>query len=269
MTLTATSYEHEAKTAISLVSDMRQIGVETPAPIAAEIEIYRDLERARAVRERERGDAVAKLYDVDPGSFGAAREELVEVSLRASVAGETDAICRKAAVGRLQAQVFDVARSWQETVAEIFNQAVADFELNEVAGDLPNFADPMSFNVTTLDRSSGHAIEQWRNAVVHLDPLWLMYCRLAKVRGDTILGPVGADDLSTNLYTACVLGRPQSWRAAQTAASWFVRIANNDDVVRSFGDFMPFVVPSLAGYALRLNTPGEAHAIRNQLQNAA
>lgn len=259
---------HDVTSAISLVRELRQIaGLETSAAIAAEIKIYRDLQRAKEQRQTDLQVAAQKLYDVPADVFDAARNELIDVSLRSLAERETDDLCIEAASHRLRSKVYDEARGWQAVVTQRFNDCVADHQLNELGQHLPNFSDPGSFNVTSLSQASGQAIEQWRNACVHLHPLWDLYRRLVAVRGDTIIGPAGVDDTATNILTSVILGEPHSWGQVQTAASWLVKVAQRDDSARAFGSFLPFAVPVLAGYRLHLHTTDEATAMRNRLQN--
>jgi hypothetical protein len=102
------------------------------------------------------------------------------------------------AAGRLSDQVFDASRDWEAKVVEQFNEAVDHFELNEVAPDLPNFGNLGSFNILSLGRQQGHAVDRWRSAAAEqLHPLWSAYRKLARFHGYS-LGPVDAGDRSTN-----------------------------------------------------------------------
>ena len=75
-----------------------------------------------------------------------------------------DNVLIEVASRRLSNQVFDASRGWEAAVVEQFNEVAEQFELNEVAGDLPNFGDPKSFNVLSLGRQQGDAVDRWGTA---------------------------------------------------------------------------------------------------------
>jgi hypothetical protein len=101
-----------------------------------------------------------------------------------------------------------------------------------------------------------------------LHPLWSAYRKLARFHGYS-LGPVDAGDRSTNLFTACVLGDPGSFGAADAAATTLASIAFGGDSVMAYAPIAPFVLPALIGYELRLSTLAGAAAIRQRIQPAA
>lgn len=262
--------EHDARSAMTLVRDMREtVGIEIPDSITDEIELYKGLSKSKESQTRDLQAAVSALYNVEPTEFEAARRHVIDVSLRGFAADEVDKLVVDAAAHRVRGRVFDVALSWQATVVDRFNQCVEDFRLNEVADDLPNFTDPGSFNVVSLSQAQGHAVDHWRNASVHLKELWSLFSRLVAERGDHILGPAGVEDLSTNLLLSCVLGDPGSIRVAEAAATRFASVAGGSNSVRAFGPLLPFVIPVVVGYPLRLHTMQQANLIRQRIQHVA
>lgn len=268
--ISVSSTRHDASSKINLIRDIRTtLDIEIPEAIDTEIAIYRKLAIAKETRQHELRTAVQRMYDVDAAEFDAATDDVIDASLRGFAAQEVDTLIHDASYSRLNVRVFDEVPRWELAVVEKFNQCVADFRLNELAPNLPNFGDPKSFNVLSMSQSQGHAVDQWREASVHLHALWSLYRRLVGERGDTILGPAGVDDMSTNLLTACVLGNPGSMRVAMGAATAFASIAAGSDSVKAYGPFLPFVIAPVAGYELHLHTTRQANALRSRLQAAA
>jgi hypothetical protein len=262
--------KHIAHSLTNLISDIRKLGVEIPKPITAEVEIYRGLLKSREQTEQEYQNARSRLHNVSADEFASATDDVVSASTRRDAINQgLDEVLLSAAVHRLEVQVFNVILDWERVVVDSYNDCVSDFRLNEVAADLPDFSDPKNVRVFNLTAQQGNAVDQWRTATVHLSGLWGLYQRVTAQRGDTLLGPASANDLSTNILTACVLGDPGSFGRASSAAIQFASIAGGSDSVGSYGPLLPHLVPNLCGYDLHLNTLDEAAQIRRQIHHAA
>ena len=259
-------FNREGNASLGLVKSIRQLGIDIPNPVDDEVAIYNDIVKARQSAQVDCDNAKYRLRTVDADEFNNAREEFVTASLNlwATTQGADDVLI-EAAVTRLGNAIYDATSDWEATVVERFNAAVEEHTLNEVARDLPDFGDPKSFNVLSLGRAQAGAIQSWRAAADELQPLWAAYRRLAKFHGH-LLGPVESTDVSTNLFTACVLGDPVSFRAADAAAVKLASAASGGDSVRGYAAIMPFVVPALAGYGLQLSTLADAAVIRRHVQ---
>lgn len=156
---------------------------------------------------------------------------------------------------------------FESAVVDQFNAIVEDFQLAEHASNLPDMAQK-GFNVMSISGAAGSAIEAWRTALPELRPRWDLYRQLANLEGQ-LIGPAGADDLSTNLYTAAVLGTPGSWNQALGAAQRMAEIAAGADSAKPWFPLSPFIIPALQGYLLHLSTSDDAARIRRAIQPAA
>ena len=258
----------EGTDAMSLVSSIKQLNIEVPEAVTAEVKSYRDSMKTREHTRREYESAVSDLQFVEIDKVDDARQRVVDASARlCAVTDGVETAVISAAGDRLNNQVYDASADWESAVVERFNEIVQHYELNEVAADLPNFGDLKSFNVLSLNRQQGHAVDRWRTtAADYLHPLWSAYQRLAKFHGHEV-GPVDdAVGIAVNLYTACVLGDPGTWGRTVAAADTLTKVAAGVDSVRAYAPITPFVVPVLAGYDLHLHTLSGAGSIRSSVQ---
>lgn len=253
----------------ALVSTMRDLGIDIPEPVSAEAKRYKESLNVRKTAENDYNAAVFAMGQASVDDVEAAQNRLIDaaVRLRVIIDGVETALVRIAGQ-RLDNSVFDAVPDWEVQVVDRFNDIVDQFELNEVAGDLPNFADAGSYNVLSLGRSQGHAVERWRTASEILRPLWHAYTKLASIKGYSV-GAHTADNLADNLFSACVLGDPNTFGRTESAAHELVKLALNVDSVKAYAPIAPFVVPALSGYDLRLSSIADAAAIRSRVQQAA
>ena len=263
------SVNHAGASSSSLVADVRRLGIEIPEEINAETQRYR---LALKVQDRAQEEYDAALF-----SFQAAQEDdtldaeraLVDAAARLRLIRDgLDMTIINVAGTRLDHRVYDAILTWEPEVVRGFNEIVEHYELNRVAPNLPDFGDPGTFSVLSLSTQQGDAVERWRAAADALRPLWTVYVKLATIRGYEI-GPLSVDHMSSNLFTACVLGDPGSYRGAAAAAERFASVAGGSTAARAYAPIMPFVAPALGGYDLRLSTIRGAEAIRRRIQPAA
>ena len=257
----------EGQAAASLVSIIRELNIEVPQAVTAAVQSYRESMKAREHAHREYDSAFSDLQFVELDKMDDARQRVVDAWVRLSATTEVETAFTNAAGRRLNNEVFDTSAKWEAAVVERFNEIVHNYELNKVAADLPNFGDPKSFNVLSLTRQQGHAVDRWRTTVAdYLGPLWSAYQRLAHFHGHEV-GPVhDATGIAINLFTACVLGDPGTWGRALAAAGTLTKVAAGVDSVNAYAPIAPFVVPALAGYNLHLHTTRAATAVRSRVQ---
>jgi hypothetical protein len=252
---------------IRLVTDVRStLGVETADSVKTETEFYKQAAAVQETAERDLHIAVRDLYDVGADKFDAARTRVIEATARLSSCREAESQVTQAAGFRLRRAIFDEVPVWEAAVVERFNEVVDHQDLNTAGRELPNFADPGRFHAAAMSQAHGRALDLWRSAVVHLEPLWGLYKRLVTERGDQLLGPAGADDFATNAITACALGTPESFGQVESAAVIFASVSRGSSSAKAYGPLMPFAIPSIVGYNWRLSTITEAANIKNQLQ---
>lgn len=263
--MTATVHD-EGNALVSLVKGVAGIGIDVPDRVHAEARLHHSLRSSRQTAETHHQDALSRLRNVPIEEFDAAQDGLVAASLKLfAVAQGVDRQVLDVSARRLQAVVYDSIGGWESEVVNRFNDVVDRHELNDAAGYLPNLADPGSYNVLSLTEDQGRAVSAWVAAAAELRPLWHVYVHLARFNGHTI-GPVSADDLSANLFTACVLGNPGTYGRADNAATIMASASFRSDATSKYGQLIPFVIPALAGYDLRLSTPDDASAIRRRIQ---
>jgi len=251
---------------LQLIQSVRQLGIEIPKSVEDERSLYRETKQEAAAASAALQSASAKLSTVSVADFAAAKDELITASGRAFAIdnGLGDALLN--VVGqRLIRAAYGALSDWEAEAVKIFNSIVREFRLNEVAGDLPDLADRNNSSVLRLGRTQGEAVQQWRDAAELLHPVWDVYSRIAQIEGHEMTG-VTADNRSTGLMLACRLGNPGQFSVADCVATTFVSIGVGADSVRSWGPLMPFVVPAIHDYPLRLNTSGQAAAIRASIQ---
>jgi hypothetical protein len=210
--------------------------------------------------------AQSALHSAPPGQLDAALEELADATVLAGSAQALTETAAHIAMTRLQHAVYDQRDGWEREAVELFNSAVSEFQLNEVAADLPQLESLVS--PLDLNRAQSHALHQWSEAAGPLRTVWSFYQKLAQLGGDDV-GPGGADELSTNLTLAARLGSPGSFATAQSAASRLTSIAVGSDAARRYSKIGIFAVPAMSGYALNLTTSEGAAHRRRAIQPAA
>lgn len=263
--MTVTVFD-EGNALVTLVKGVTQLGIDVTEQVHAEARLHESLRSSRKTAETAHEEALYRLRTVPLDEFDSARQELVQASLSLfAVAQGVDRALLDASASRLQAVVFDSVAEWEIEVVDRFNEVVDRYELNDVAVHLPDFADPGSFDVLSLTANQGRAVDAWRDAADELRPLWRLYTNMARFNGHT-LGPASANDLSANLFTACVLGDPGTFGRADGAAAKMAALSAGANAPRKYGQLMPFVIPALSGYDLRLSTPDEASVIRHRIQ---
>lgn len=251
---------------LGLISGIRSLGFVVPQTVDDEIEVYRSLSKSQ---EKAKGDydaAIHKLRTVDVGKFADARDEVISTSFELfSITNGVDKVLVDTAESRLENAIYDAVSDWESAVVQRFNEVVDDSEISHLAGDLPNFSDPKSFGVLSMTKSQGQAVDKWRSAIEDLHPLWSAYGKIAAFNGYEI-GPKDARYLSTNLFTACVLGDPGTFSAADSVATKLASVGAGSNAASLYGPLVPFVFPALTGYKLRLSTLADATAIRTRIQ---
>lgn len=263
--MTATVFD-EGNSLISIVNGVAGLGIDVPDRVHAEARLYQSLRPAQKTAETAHADALSRLRSAPLEEFDAAREELITSSLSLfAITSGVDRQVLEVSARRLQAVVYDAVGGWESEVVDRFNEVIDRYQLNEAAGYLPNLADPGSYNVLSLTEAQGRAVNAWVTAAAELRPLWHVYVHLARFNGHTI-GPVSADDLSANLFTACVLGNPGTYGRADNAATIMASASFRSDATSRYGQLIPFVIPALSGYDLRLSTPDDASVIRRRIQ---
>lgn len=263
--MTATVFD-EGNALISIVNGVAGLGIDVPDQVHAEARLYQSLRPAQKSAETAHADALSRLRLAPLEEFDAAREDVITASLSLfAIASGVDRQVLEVSTRRLQAVVYDSIGDWETAVVDRFNGVVDRDELNSAAGYLPNLADPGSYNVLSLTEAQGRAVSAWVAATNELRPLWRVYTNLARFNGHTI-GPAGADDLSANLFTACILGNPGTYGRADNAATIMASASFRSDATSRYGQLIPFVIPALSGYDLRLSTPDQASARRRQIQ---
>lgn len=262
-------HHDEQNAALQLIRKVRDIGIDVPKPVAAEATLYRNTQREESRAGEALRDASSKLATVALSEFDAAKAELVSASNRlfAVHSGLGDALLNVAGERLLRA-VYHATPDWEAEAVARFNSIVDEFGLNEVAGDLPNLADVHNSGVLSLGRAQGEAVQRWRDAAERLHPLWIVYTTVARLEGHDI-GRVTADTRSAGLVLACRLGHPGTFGVADAAATTFVSVSEGTDSAKRWGPLVPFVVPALHGYELRLHTSSEAAEIRLAIQPGA
>lgn len=259
----------EQNSALQLVRHIRELGIDVPKHVAAEANLYAETRQEGTRANDALRDASLNLATVPLDEFDAAKAELVAASNTAWAVhnGLGDALLDVAGQ-RLMRAVYGATRGWEAAAVALFNGVVDEFGLNDVAGDLPDLSDVLNSGVLSLGKAQGEAVERWRNASERLHPLWDVYATIARLEGHEI-GRVTVDTKASGLVTACRLGHPGTFGAAEGAATTFVSVSAGTDAAKRWGPLMPFVIPALHGYALHLNTSDEAAAIRLEIQAAA
>jgi hypothetical protein len=154
--------------------------------------------------------------------------------------------------------------SYDEQLIELFNSAVEEHKLNEVAPSLPDFtADGMKLDVLSLDVNQADAVLAWKSATLQLHQVWQGYVRLAAFQGFE-LGPVGMDSLWINRLTAVCLGANTSAEMI-VAAQIFVAADSNVESSRQIRALLPFVASAISGFDLQLRPTSEATSMLRQL----
>ncbi|AWT52586.1 hypothetical protein [Mycolicibacterium smegmatis] len=263
--MTATVFD-EGNSLTSIVNGVDALGIAVSEPVLGETRLYQRLRSARKTAETAYEDALSRLRLAPLEDFDTAQEDLIAASLSMSAISQgVDRALLRASTHRLQAAVYDSLHTWEAEIVERFNEVVSQYNLNELAGHLPNFSDPASINVLSLTQAQGAAIDAWRAAVNELRPLWRLYRHMARFNGHTI-GPADVNDLSANLFTACVLGNPGSFGRADTAATIMASAVFGSDATTRYAQLLPFVIPTMSGYDLHLSTADDASAIRRSIQ---
>lgn len=268
MTQPQTVVSHGEITALTnVIRGARDLSIKIPAEVDAELKVYRSTQEHDRTAQQEQTEAISRLYHVPASEFDAALVDAADATSRLTAKRELSATLVAAATHRLRRVVSIASAHFEAAVVDQFNAIVEDFQLVEHASNLPDMAQT-GFNVMSISGAAGSAIEAWRSALPELSPRWHLYRKLAELEGQ-LIGPAGVDDLSTNLYTAAVLGTPGSWSQASAAAERMAAIAAGADSQKAWAPLMPFALPALHGYQLRLSTSDEAARIRRQIQPAA
>lgn len=260
----------EAHHLAALVRSVRDTGIEVPKNVDAEAKLYREYTRDKHTpADADVAAAVNALSSVPADEFAASVPALTTAALaRDAYARDVKPALRGIIAARLRRAVYGAMGDWQAAIVERFNETVDSSGINDTAPHLPDFSDPASITMWNLSGVEGRAIGEWRSTCDALHPLWNLYKRIAREDGHEV-GPSGPDYLSVNLFTAAVLGDPQTLGRAESAAIRMAGIAQNSDATKSFGPLMPFVIPALCGYELHLSTPDDALAIRRGFQPGA
>jgi hypothetical protein len=268
MLLADNTFHPEGVRLLGLASAVRKLGIGVPKTVSDELAIYKELLKSRTTAQNEYDNAVRELRTIDPARFNEAKAEVIAKSHAAfAVANGIDGVLIDTAARRLHNAIYDAIGEWEaETVAQ-FNETVARHRLNEQAESLPDFANQRAFNAFDMGEAQGRAARSWREAAAELHPIWHTYTRIAAYHGHDI-GPSDPNEMSINMFTACVLGDPGSFARCQSAAHELARIAAGVDHSRPYTAISPYVVTAITGYPLRLSTLQDAAAIRARIQPA-
>jgi hypothetical protein len=248
----------------NIIRDARALSIKIPAEVYAELRVYRSIEANNRDAQREQDEAISGLYQVPASDFDAALDDAAGTVSRLTVKRELSPTLVAVAAHRLGRVVSIASAGFEAAVVDQFNKIAEDFQLAEHASNLPDLAQT-GFNVMSVSGAAGSAIEAWRAALPDLGQRWHLYRNLAELEGQ-LLGPAGADDLATNLYTAAVLGTPGSWNQALAAAECMAAMSAGADSERPWAPLGLFALPSRYGYELSLSTSGEATRIRRAIQ---
>ncbi|KKB97829.1 hypothetical protein [Mycolicibacter arupensis] len=257
----------QENTAVQLVRKVRALGIEVPKQVAAEAKLYQEVRREDDIANRAMQTAASRLTTVPLAEFDSAKTEFITTAATAYVTTNGASAALADAVGRrLTSAVDRVIHQWENSVVELFNATVAEFDLNGVAGDLPDLSDKFNNGVFDLGRAQGEAVQRWRDAAERLHPLWQIVKALVVWNGEDDPEDVTADAPSTGLLTACRFGNPGSMSTAGTVATMLVGANLGTDAAKRWGPLMPFVLAPLNGYELHLNTSSQAAATRASIQ---
>lgn len=253
---------------LGLVKSISKLGIEVPKQVRAEVRIYEDVEKAHDAAQSDYDAAAAGLRTAEAHEFDTARDGFIQAAsdLQTFVQGAGTALI-DAAVHRLNSAIYDASPAWESAIVDQFNAVVAQHELNEVAGNLPDLGDPRLINVLSFTRAQGDAVDRWKTASGQLRPLWEAYKRIATHHGHEI-GPVSSNNVATNMFTACVLGDPGTRHTLEAATGRLSAMGSvpRPDSVQRYAEISPFIVPVLHGYELNLSSLADAAAIRRRVQ---
>lgn len=257
--------DHQGNGALHIVSRIREIGIEIPKTVQDEVRLAKSYSESQKATSGAMSLAKRELVTVPASGFDKAKDDLVSLAITAfSLSNGIDKVLVEACSHRVWLAVTDALPEWETEVVERFNEVVDRYELNRVSADLPNL-DLLGFKVMTMTRAQANAIEKWRDASQELQPLWQVYSKMASLI-DNPVGPLTSDNLAINMFTACVLGDPGSFRTAHSVATTFAGIAGGSDAVSHYGPALPFILPAMYGYQLHLSTLDDATAIRRAIQ---
>jgi hypothetical protein len=109
----------------SLVTAIRQLNIEVPAAVDAEVELYRELPKARETAQSDYAAAVLNLRAVEPAQFDAAKAAVVDTSMNVfALMQGVDAVLIDTAARRLTDQVYDATPDWESAVVDRFNDTI-------------------------------------------------------------------------------------------------------------------------------------------------
>ncbi|OMC07548.1 hypothetical protein A5735_02630 [Mycolicibacter heraklionensis] len=260
----------QENTAVQLVRKVRALGIEVPKQVAAEAKLYQEVRREDDIANRAMQTAASRLTTVPLAEFDSAKTEFITTAATAYVTTNGASAALADAVGRrLTSAVDQVTHQWEKAAVELFNEVVAKFDLNGVAGDLPDLSDRFNNSVLSFGQAEGAAVQAWKDAADRLHPIWDVYNAIAVWDGYDAPGYATSDAPSNGYLTACRLGSPGSFHTAECVAAQLVGATTGTDASRLWGPLMPFILAPLNGYELRLNTSGMAIAIRASIQPVA
>jgi hypothetical protein len=249
----------------NLISAVRGLGISIPSDVQAELEIHKGIAGEGRLSQRAHTEAIARLYSAPAKDFNKALTAAADATSRLRAEQELAAVIEAASVTRLGRAVSFAIAEWESAVVGLLNQTVEEFALNDHAEQLPNLAE-FAFNPLSISAAAGAALEAWKKAGPLLQEGWSLYRRLAQFEGHTI-GP--DSELSTNLFTAAILGHPGTWKKAMAAADMLATFAASVDSVKSWQPLSPFIVTALTGYPLDFSTLENAARIRQAIRPAA
>lgn len=259
---------HKGHELTTLIRAVGRAGIEVPEALTAEVERFGRRNEFLQIAQLALTTAIDGLEDVASDGYDEARAEVVKASLELTAirSNDLEKVFTDAAVNRLIRCLGRKVSLWEAEVVERFNKVVDEYQLNDLAGQLPNLADPGSFKLMSLEKAQVDAIYQWRSACDHLKPLWDVYRRIAKSRNKELGPRSDDDDRDVNIFTACVLGNPGSNAAAGRAADYFAALASKSDATAEYRQISPFVVPVMSGYPLKLHSWYDAALMHGRLK---
>lgn len=259
--------DFERRKYTTLITNIRNLGIEIPEDIQAEVELCSKWPTERGKAQSDYTTALHKLREVPADKFHSAKDALAKA--KAALDAVNDAALENALLTRLQFVVDSASPDWELAVVEQFNGIVEHYNLNAVFSELPVLDGPSANqNVLNVSRAQIEALDTWRTAVAKLGALWSVYGKMAKFKGYEEFGD--SNVLSANLFQACVLGNPRTLTTAIDTATKFTS-ANEPGTLanKQIGKLAPFIVPLYSGYELRLSTLADATTIRREIQETA
>lgn len=245
----------------SIIRSVRSLGIDVPANVQAEVDLYRSVQTATRDAHDVVQRARVELRSCPAANWDDAVHKLSDAINHQRVLEEgLNAPLISTASDRLNVAVLQAESQWTAEIVEKLNQLVDSTGWNEYARNLPTFKQKV--HVLDLTREQGAAIESCRSAAAAFKPYWDVYVRLGDINGYEM----GISrETSTNLDMFFMLS-DGSWGHADGAIALMSGAAFGSDSMREYSALQPFIFPNLVGAELNFATPRAAEERRRVRQ---